>query len=787
MNRVLLGSLVWLAVAFPASAAPPVVESVVPGIGQRGTEFTVALAGGKLTDPSAVLFYRTGLTCTKLTAKSEGEVIATVQATADCPLGEHAFRLATKGGASELRTLSVTPFPVVLETDAENNAPKAAQPVKLNVTVAGHIDIGDVDCYAVTLAKGQRLSAEIEAIRLGSPLDAVLTIYGPDGKAIVEVDDSPLFRQDPVASIVAPSYGVYVVAVRDTAYGGGEAERYALHVGTFPRPLAVFPAGGPIGVETKVKLFGGPTGDREVTVKPTDANFAFFPTDVDGTAPTANPFRASPFPNMLEGDTTTAACPVAFNGIISKSGEIDEFKFQAKAGEQLEATAYAFRIGSPLDTVVTVLDSEGHAVASNDDDETHDSRVRFTAPRDGTYTVRVQDKRKQGGPLFIYRIEVTKPVAALKLFLATPGRKSQDRGTVIVPKGNRVAAFLAVRRDGATGPVTVRPGDLPAGVTLAGPAVIAADEYLLPVIFDASGTAEVGSKLVELTGTAGSVTGGFTQTATLVAGPGDLSLHDVAVAKLAVVVVEAAPFRVSLVAPKAALATDGSLDVTVKLHRDAEFEDAVEVAFPFLPPGVEVPATVAIPGGQSEVTVSLVAKRKADLGDWPVFVEAKAAPAAAGGMGRRSRRSSASAPPVASQVIALRVSEPPVAGSIAAAIGEQGKSVAVKLTVTAGSLPAGFTATLAGLPPRAAAKPVSIAPEAKSIEFTLTIDPTTPLGEHPSLVCELAGTVGGQNLIYRAGRPGTLTVFPSGAVVTDKDGKPLSRLDALRQKQADKK
>lgn len=59
------------------------------------------------------------------------------------------------------------------------------------MTVAGVVEAGDIDCYTVTLTKGQRLSAEIEAIRLGSPLDAVLTIYGPDGQVITEVDDTP--------------------------------------------------------------------------------------------------------------------------------------------------------------------------------------------------------------------------------------------------------------------------------------------------------------------------------------------------------------------------------------------------------------------------------------------------------------------------------------------------------------------------------------------------------------------------------------------------------------------
>ena len=793
MNRVRLGILVLLALAPSALAGSPTVEAVAPLVGTRGKEFTLTLTGGRLLEPQAILFYQPGLTCTKLVAVSETELTATIRAAADCPLGEHAFRVVTKGGASELRSVGVSPFAVMPESDGENGTPQTAQTVRLNTTIAGQIDTGDVDCFAVTLAKGQRLSAEIEAIRLGSPLDAVLTITGPDGRVLADVDDAPPFRQDPIASIVASTAGVYVVSVRDTAYGGGDAERYALHIGTFPRPAAIFPAGGPIGRETKIS-FLGTTGDE--VVKPVDATFAYFPTDAAGKAPTPHPFRASSFPNVLEGDAAPAAWPVAFNGIIARSGEVDEFKLQAKAGDRLEATAFAFRIGSPLDTVVSILDADGREVASNDDDETHDSRVRFTAPRDGVYVVRVQDKRKQGGPQFVYRIEVTKPTAGLSLFLATPGRKAQDRGTITIPRGNRVAAFLAVRRDGATGPVTIQPGDLPAGITLAGTAVIPADEYLLPVVLESSAASELGGKLVDLTGRAGSTSGGFTQTATLVAGPGDLSLHDVSVSKLAVVVVEEAPLRVTLDEPKAALTTDGSLDVTVRLQRGGDFEDAVEITFPFLPPGVETPASVVIPAGKSETTVTLVAKRTASIGDWPVFVEAKPAPVSATRerrdpdaprpMGRRSRRSAGSIPPVASQVVAVRVSAPPVLGTITPTVAEQGKTTTVKLAFTEGMPPAGFTATLAGLPPRVTAKPAIVSGNAKSIEFAVSIDASTPLGDHPSLVCELSGKVGSQAVIYRVGRSGTLTVYPPGGVATDKDGKPLSRLEALRQERAKK-
>jgi hypothetical protein len=124
----------------------------------------------------------------------------------------------------------------------------------------------------------------------------------------------------------------------------------------------------------------------------------------------------------------------AFNGTVSKSGDIDHFAFSAQKGEVLEVNTFAFRIGSPLDTVVSVWNANGDMIAFNNDDETHDSRFSFTVPTDGVYTIRVLDKRKQGGSGFIYRIEVNKPSSGLAVFLLPPARKTQDRQVIIVPR-----------------------------------------------------------------------------------------------------------------------------------------------------------------------------------------------------------------------------------------------------------------------------------------------------------------------------------------------------------------
>lgn len=792
-------------------AAPPTVEGVSPPVGQRGTEFTVTLTGARLTDPQELMLYAPGVVCTKLAATTENEVAAVLKAAPDCKLGEYAFRLRTKGGASEVRTFRVTPFPVVTEQEPNDDKPQTVPP---NVSVAGVTESAGTDNFAVVLKKGQRLSAEVEAVRLGGELnDTVLTVYGPDGKPLATVDDTPLFRQDPVLSLVAPADGTYVVQVRETNFGGSDSHRYVLHIGTFLRPEAVFPAGGPAGAETAVKLFNA-AGDVTQTIKlpAAGAPFAFYPTDgATPAAPTAQPFRVSPFPNVIEAepnDSPKAASaavpwPVAFNGIVETPGDVDHFRFAAKRGDALDVQAFAFRIGSPLDPVVAVFDASGELIAANDDDETHDSRVKLTIPADGEYVVRVTDKRKQGGPRFIYRVEVTKLEPGLAVFAAPPLRKTQDRGVVAIPRGNRVLVHLAVRRDGFTGPVTIAPGDLPAGVRASVPQV-PADEFLVPVVFEAAADAPVGGKLVTIDGSGGDpkspVRGGFSQVVALVRGPGDSAFHGVELSKLAVVVVDPVPFVVSVTRPGTPLVPDGTMELIVRVGRARDFAEPLEVSFPALPPGVEAPTSVVIPADKTETRVTLVAHPEAELGEWRFVVEAKvAAPGRAGrdptavgmnglgtpgGTGRRPRRGAESLPPVASEAVAMTVTKPALNGTFAPTGAEQGKSVKIvckfDVPVPAGSA---FTAQLAGLPPRATAAPVEVKAGAKEVEFVVQVEATTPPGDHRVLVCELAGTVAGERVVYRLGRGGALKVDAPGAVKTDATGKPLSPLEALRLEQ----
>jgi hypothetical protein len=184
------------------------------------------------------------------------------------------------------------------------------------------------------------------------------------------------------------------------------------------------------------------------------------------------------------------------------------------------------------------------------------------------------------------------------------------------------------------------------------------------------------------------------------------------------------------------------------------------------------------------------------VGDWRLVAEGKPAAAGRAGRdplmvgnnglgtpvagGRRRRVAAEGVIPVSSDRVAVRVAESPVKGKFLPVAAEPGKAVRVVCELESPRT-GDFTAKLDGLPPRATAEPVAVPAGTRRVEFTVRVEATTPPGEHPSLVCELAGEVGGQKVVYRVGRGGVLTVNTPGGVKTDASGKPLSPLDALRQ------
>ena len=157
---------VFMSFAALSHAATPSLASLRPAGAQRGTEVEIILAGARLGDAQEIFWYQPGIETLSLEKVDDKSVKAKLRIAADCPLGLHDLRLRTASGISELRTFSVGAYPETKEVEPNNDF-AAPQAISLGMVVNGVADNEDVDYFVVEAKQGQRITAEVEGIRLG--------------------------------------------------------------------------------------------------------------------------------------------------------------------------------------------------------------------------------------------------------------------------------------------------------------------------------------------------------------------------------------------------------------------------------------------------------------------------------------------------------------------------------------------------------------------------------------------------------------------------------------------
>jgi hypothetical protein len=415
MRRIALLVAVLFFLPTGLRASSPALSNIIPRGGQRGTELEVTLNGARLEDAQELLIYQPGIEVAGLTVVNGNQLKAKLKIAADCTPGTKRIRVRCASGISDLRTFMVGPLPVVADVEP-NSEFTAPQPIPMNVTVDGTIGNEDVDYFVIEAKKGDRITAEVEAIRLGdSFFDVYVAILNEARFELATSDDAALVWQDGVVSILAPEDGKYFIQVRESSFGGGNY--YRCHIGNFPRPRGVLPAGGKPGETLKVKFLGDVLGEfeREITL-PADADpdFSVVATDDRGISPSGNRFRLVNLDDAIEAEpnediahASKGPAPGGFNGVISSKEDVGFFGFAAKQGQVFDINVWARRLRSEIDPVLIVYNAQGGGIASNDDAVGPDSVLRFTAPADGEYFVRVYDHLNRGGNSFFYRIEIT--------------------------------------------------------------------------------------------------------------------------------------------------------------------------------------------------------------------------------------------------------------------------------------------------------------------------------------------------------------------------------------------
>lgn len=759
-----IGSLfcLWPLIAYGTA---PSLKDILPTGGQRGSEVEVSFIGERLQDAQEILCYEPGIEVLKLGPETNKIVHARLKISSDCSLGEHHLRVRTVTGVSELRTFLVGPFPVVEEVEP-NNEPARAQPISLNTTVSGVIKNEDFDCFKVEMKRGQRLSAEVEGIRLGRTLfDPRLSILDAHGSVLADVDDTWLAMQDPFISLVVPKDDTYVIRLREATYGGNDACRYRLHIGTFPRPTSVFPLGGKAGDMVKLTFFSEATGEfsQEMKLPTTPQEKLGVFGQLDGLlAPTPNWIRLSDFDNVLatssnhdRGHAVAAgqSPPFALNGILLTNRQEDWFQFPARKSQKLEVQVFARRLRSPLDSVVDLFDANGRQLASNDDSAGADSELRFAVPQTTNYFLRIYDKLRRGGHDFTYRVEITpvEPGLQVRIPEVTPN-DTQSRQFIAVPRGNRFATLIAAKRANFSSELVFQASALPPAVKLEAD-TMAKNIDQMPLVFEAEPEAPLGARLSDLiaTGTNGTeqIRGEFRQQIEWVQGPpNNASYYGSTVDKLCVAVTQEAPFHLRIVEPKAPLVEAGSMALEVVAERAPGYDEPIEVHMVWNPPGVSSQSEATIPKGATNVFCQINAGSGAETRRWKIAVLGHAN--VAGG-----------AVYVSSQLANLEVSTPFLAGKIETLWLNPGKTG--KLTVSLQQrrpFDGKATIRLCGLPEKITCPQREITKDDQEVEFDVRVNPACAPGSFKNLFCYVEVKDQGELVRHNIAQGGILRVIP---------------------------
>ncbi|WP_437223289.1 hypothetical protein SH661x_003153 [Planctomicrobium sp. SH661] len=679
-------AIAWNSVAL--AILPQNVEFVTPRCGQQGSTVEVTLEGVYLSDPREVIFYRPGIKAIEVEqlenppssrnlghgGRVEERVRCKFVIAPDCPVGEHPFRLRTGTQLSTISVFWVTPLPIVNEVDGENDKEprndtlETATPVQMESTAYGRIFVPhadnqkDIDIYRVTGKAGDPLAVEVVCVRLGdktfaqSEFDLKVRILDDAGKVVAENDDSPQYLQDPVVSTVLPRDGDYFIEIRQSVYKPDYHQRvyYLAHISAKRRPQAAYPAGGPAGQPLKTTFLGDARGPYEAVVNlpAKEGKFEF----IDGLV-TPLELRVSNFPNVLEDrsgkETRVPQLPAALNGIIEKPGENDKFRLQVKQGETYRIRVYARSIGSPLDPQISLRPVDADAVELDADDGTLEERDLFWLQRgvrlkdyldpsklwspkkDGDYILQISDARSLGSPLSIYRIEVEPVRDGVHTYLYSTAHHGvqcpRDTHLVIQPGNRWTLNFMLAPIQGNqyTGDIEFEAVGLPPGVKMISSRVPATAKSA-PLQFIAEPGTEPQAANVEINvrpvGKTNQWETGSHQSCVFINHPGGAAYHVTSVNSYVLAVTDPAPYEIEVIPPAIALPKNGELSIQVRVKRQPNCNNPVDLQFGSLPDGVRTGTAVTVPPGQTEATLNLSCAPTAKVGITPMAVIATMAP-----------------------------------------------------------------------------------------------------------------------------------------------------------------
>jgi WD40 repeat protein len=355
-----------------ASLNPPEPRGAV-----RGSRLRVALTGQSVGQATAVIIPEPGLSATIVPAKrpEKNRLEIDLAIAPSARVGLHAIGVMTPMGVPRLQSFAVAADPEAAEQEPNDRLdPQKAKPSVLPATFLGAVDRpGDVDLFSFEVKKGQQLVFQVVARALGSQLRPALVLLDRQGNTLAQ-SNSGGAPVDPILTYTARNDGLLSLQVADADYAGSAGHFYRIAAGALPYVESVFPLGVERDKTATIEVAGSNLeGLKEVALPAHSPSSSLLGVPVvlpSGRQPvTTRTVVVADGPQRLEqesNDTWTSAQEVAVpggaSGHIGRDGDVDFYRFGARKGERIVVEVYGRRLGSPIDSVVDVLDGSGQPI-----------------------------------------------------------------------------------------------------------------------------------------------------------------------------------------------------------------------------------------------------------------------------------------------------------------------------------------------------------------------------------------------------------------------------------------
>lgn len=397
----------------------------------------------------------------------------------DMPAGPVAWQAANANGATVRGVFWVSNTPEVIEVRRRSISEVQVLPT-LPVIVSGQVQkIEEVDLYRFTVAQPGPVTCQLFAKRLNSNLRAIIEIRDKAGNLVAETADTE--HRDTTLTIAAKPGEEYTLSLYDLDFRGDRSLTYRLEIAPRPQVVAAIPSCGKRGTSQSVTFvgYGIATGNAALETLTRDIAFPAAP-DKTWECPVETAFGKvstrmwlSDVAQTIEpADVDLAkrvlAVPSGITGTLAERYGEDRYQIMGTPGQPVWIQASAEGTGTSLDLSVSVLNSQGVSVATNDDlPGSTDAGLLFTAPAAEMYQVVISDASgRSGSQAATYHLSVAAPQADFAL-------KVPEQMSVLIGAKVPLAVTLE-RREGFAEAVKVQIEGLPPGITVPADLTIAA-------------------------------------------------------------------------------------------------------------------------------------------------------------------------------------------------------------------------------------------------------------------------------------------------------------------------